>query len=86
MTNQLISFFLLGLVSDSAQENICRSKVTHTHTHTHTHTPRTDVLCLLCPHTAGTPETYGNLLVWDAIMPRMKATFEDMQREQDLYR
>jgi hypothetical protein len=37
------------------------------------------------PH-KGTPETYGNLLVWDTIMPRMKTEFEDMCRQQDPYR
>jgi hypothetical protein len=41
---------------------------------------------LQCLRVTGTPETYGNLLVWDTIMPRMKTEFEDMCRQQDPYR
>ena len=29
---------------------------------------------------------YGNLLVWDSIMPRFKTVFEEMRQQQDLYR
>ena len=34
----------------------------------------------------GTPETYGSLLVWDSIMPRIKNTYDKIQKQQLPYR
>lgn len=35
---------------------------------------------------AGTPETYGSLLVWDSIMPSLKTDFDNIKKEMDKYR
>ena len=43
-------------------------------------------VCVCVCMCAGTPETYGNLLVWDSIMPRFKATYDEIKREQRAYR
>ena len=34
----------------------------------------------------GTPETYGSLLVWDSIMPRLKSTYDVIKAEMDVYK